>query len=68
MKKLSICFLILFSALRSQHYQVDFPPEEFKARWEGVFEQNGDEAVAVVQDSLYPMDLLCQDKPTHFTI
>ena len=49
MKKLSICFLILFSALWSQHYQVDFPPEEFKTRWEGVFEQIGDEAVAVAQ-------------------
>ena len=49
MKKLSICFLTLFSALWSQHYQVDFSPEEFKARWEGVFEQIGDKAVAVVQ-------------------
>ena len=49
MKKLSICFLILFSALWSQHYQVDFPPEEFKSRWESVFEQIGDEAVAVAQ-------------------
>ncbi|MED5427117.1 MAG: aminopeptidase P N-terminal domain-containing protein [Candidatus Neomarinimicrobiota bacterium] len=49
MKKLSICYLILFSALWSQHYQVDFPPEEFKTRWEGVFEQIGDKAVAVVQ-------------------
>ena len=49
MKKLSICFLILFSALWSQHYQVDFPPEEFKTRWESVFEQIGDEAVAVAQ-------------------
>ena len=49
MKKLSICFLTFFSPLWSQHYQVDFPPEEFKARWEGVFEQIGDKAVAVVQ-------------------
>jgi len=49
MRKLSIYFLVLFSGLWSQHYQVDFPPEEFKARWKGVFEQIGDEAVAVVQ-------------------
>ncbi|HIB02382.1 MAG TPA: M24 family metallopeptidase [Candidatus Marinimicrobia bacterium] len=49
MKKLSVFLLIVFSGLWSQHYQVDFPPEEFKARWKGVFEQIGDEAVAVVQ-------------------
>jgi Xaa-Pro aminopeptidase len=33
----------------AQHYQTDFPPEEFKARWAGVFERIGREAVAVVQ-------------------
>ena len=49
MKKLSVFLLIVFSGLWSQHYQVDFPPEEFKARWKGVFEQIGDEAIAVVQ-------------------
>ena len=49
MKKLSVFLVIVFSGLWSQHYQVDFPPEEFKARWKGVFEQIGDEAVAVVQ-------------------
>ena len=49
MKKQSVFLLIVFSGLWSQHYQVDFPPEEFKARWKGVFEQIGDEAVAVVQ-------------------
>ena len=49
MRKQSVFLLIVFSGLWSQHYQVDFPPEEFKARWKGVFEQIGDEAVAVVQ-------------------
>lgn len=31
------------------HYQPDFPPAEFKARWEKVFAKIGDKAVAVVQ-------------------
>lgn len=30
-------------------YQTDFPPEEFKARWEKAFERIGDRAVAVLQ-------------------
>jgi len=30
-------------------YQKDFPPDEFKARWEKVFNKIGSEAVAVVQ-------------------
>lgn len=30
-------------------YQTDFPPEEFKARWDKVFEKIGDRAVAVLQ-------------------
>jgi Xaa-Pro aminopeptidase len=33
----------------AQHYQADFPPEEFKARWAAIFERIGTEAVAVVQ-------------------
>jgi Xaa-Pro aminopeptidase len=33
----------------AQHYQTDFPPEEFKARWARVFEQIGPDAVAVLQ-------------------
>lgn len=28
-------------------YQTDFPPEEFRARWERVFEKIGDKAVAI---------------------
>jgi Xaa-Pro aminopeptidase len=37
------------SAATAQHYQGDFPPEEFKARWQKVFDRIGDSAVAVVQ-------------------
>jgi Xaa-Pro aminopeptidase len=33
----------------AQHYQADFPPEEFKARWTKVYDAIGAEAVAVVQ-------------------
>lgn len=33
----------------AQHYQSDFPPEEFKARWAKVFEKIGGDAVAVLQ-------------------
>ena len=49
MRKTCILFLIFFSLLFGQHYQLDFPPEEFKKRWEGVFDQIGDDAVAIVQ-------------------
>jgi len=56
MKKL--CWLLLAAGLicpaglRGQsvpHYQTNFPPEEFKARWEKVFERIGDKAVVIVQ-------------------
>ena len=33
----------------AQHYQSDFPPEEFRARWNRVFDRIGDQAVAAVQ-------------------
>jgi Xaa-Pro aminopeptidase len=33
----------------AQHYQSDFPPEEFKARWAKVFDKIGPDAVAVLQ-------------------
>src|SRR5262245_14429315 len=30
-------------------YQLDFPPEEFKARWDKIFAKIGDRGVAIVQ-------------------
>jgi len=33
----------------AQHYQADFPPEEFRARWSSVFDRIGEGAVAVAQ-------------------
>jgi Xaa-Pro aminopeptidase len=48
-----IAFIMLLAASaygQSQpYYQSDFPPEEFRARWEKVFAQVGPEAVAVLQ-------------------
>jgi Xaa-Pro aminopeptidase len=40
---------ILVRAEERVWYQKDFPPEEFKARWAAVFEQIGNNAVAIVQ-------------------
>ncbi|MBS1787764.1 MAG: aminopeptidase P N-terminal domain-containing protein [Acidobacteria bacterium] len=34
---------------QSPHYQSHFPPEEFQARWQKLFAQIGDRAVAIVQ-------------------
>ena len=42
MRKTSIIFLLLFNGVWGQHYQIDFPPSEFKKRWEGVFSQIGE--------------------------
>jgi Xaa-Pro aminopeptidase len=39
----------LASVATAQHYQSDFPPEEFKARWTVLFDRIGSHAVAVVQ-------------------
>ena len=33
----------------AQYYQNDFPPEEFRARWNQIFDAIGDKAVALVQ-------------------
>jgi Xaa-Pro aminopeptidase len=41
--------LCVAASAGTQHYQTDFPPEEFRARWAAVFERIGNEAVAVVQ-------------------
>src|SRR6187431_1137363 len=41
--------LILTVAPAAQHYQSDFPPDEFRARWNRVFDRIGDQAVAAVQ-------------------
>jgi Xaa-Pro aminopeptidase len=40
---------LLVATPAAQHYQTDFPPEEFRARWNRVFDRIGDQAVAAVQ-------------------
>jgi Xaa-Pro aminopeptidase len=44
-----LAMLVLAVPARAQLYQADFPPEEFRARWQQVFERIGKDAVAVVQ-------------------
>jgi len=41
--------VVLAAPAAAQHYQSDFPPQEFQARWQRLFERIGDNAVAVVQ-------------------
>jgi Xaa-Pro aminopeptidase len=52
MRSRVLCLLALVSLAAptgAQHYQEDFPPDEFKARWAKVFDRIGADAVAVVQ-------------------
>jgi len=46
---LCLSFLLLATNLHAQHYQSDFPPEEFRDRWNKLFDRIGDDAVALVQ-------------------
>ncbi len=49
---LSLLLLLFVPGLtlaQAPHYQSHFPPEEFKARWQTVFDHIGDRAVAIVQ-------------------
>ena len=46
---LALVAVALARPTRAQLYQTDFPPEEFRARWEKVFDLIGADAVAVVQ-------------------
>jgi Xaa-Pro aminopeptidase len=41
--------LLAASSASAQYYQSDFPPEEFRDRWNKLFDQMGDDAVAIVQ-------------------
>ena len=42
-------WLVVPGVAVAQHYQTDFPPEEFKARWARVFDAIGPDAAAVLQ-------------------
>ena len=45
----AIGLAVCLAAPAAQHYQSDFPPDEFRARWNLVFDRIGDQAVAAVQ-------------------
>jgi Xaa-Pro aminopeptidase len=51
--RLALGSLLLVAAplAPAQHYQSDFPPAEFRARWDAVFDRIGTGGVAVVQGS-----------------
>jgi Xaa-Pro aminopeptidase len=42
-------WMTLAGSAAAQHYQADFPPDEFKARWTKLFDAIGAESVAVLQ-------------------
>src|SRR5262245_5796043 len=44
-----VSLLIASRPAVSQYYQSDFPPEEFRARWQRIFDKIGNNAVAVLQ-------------------
>ena len=47
---LCICFMVVsICAQDFSLYQTDFPPKEFKTRWEKVFEKIGENAIVIVQ-------------------
>jgi Xaa-Pro aminopeptidase len=50
-RKLLLLVTVLLAArpALAQYYQTDFPPDEFQARWQKVFEKIGTSAVAVLQ-------------------
>jgi Xaa-Pro aminopeptidase len=46
---LALAFALTADRSSAQHYQTDFPPEEFQSRWQTVYARIGNAAVAVVQ-------------------
>jgi Xaa-Pro aminopeptidase len=59
--KLPVCWsVVLLVAVpglvfgQSPPYQSDFPPEEFRARWTGIFERMGERSVAIIQGAPKP--------------
>jgi len=47
-------WLGLAGQMQAQEYQSHFPPEEFQARWQRIFEKIGDQAQAVLQGTEDP--------------
>ena len=45
---LALLFAPVLFAANNPWYQTDFPPEEFRARWNKLFDKMGDQAIAVL--------------------
>ena len=48
-KYLLISFIAFQNVFGQHNYQTDFPAKEFKQRWESVFNEIGDNALAIIQ-------------------
>jgi Xaa-Pro aminopeptidase len=46
---ITAAMILISQATSAQYYQSDFPPEEFRGRWETLFDAIGDDAVALLQ-------------------
>jgi Xaa-Pro aminopeptidase len=46
---LVLALAVMADRAYAQHYQADFPPEEFRARWQTLYDRIGNTAVAVIQ-------------------
>ena len=51
---------------QSPPYQSDFPPEEFRARWDVVFDRIGDHGVAIIQGAPKPTGFLVPRQTNEF--
>ena len=73
MKRLSWFSVVLVVAAPSglfgqapPSYQSDFPPEEFQARWAGVFERMGERSVAILQGAPKPSGFVVPRQSNEF--
>ena len=49
MRTTAIVLLLVSLGAQAQYYQPDFPPDEFRQRWNAIFDAIGESAVALVQ-------------------
>lgn len=59
-------FPVLCLGQSNPWYQSDFPPEEFKARWERVFDKVGSNAVAILQGAPQPGGFIMPRQDNNF--
>jgi Xaa-Pro aminopeptidase len=72
MKLPASCFAVVLVAApgllfgQSPPYQSDFPPEEFRARWAGVFERMGKQGIAIIQGAPKPSGFIFPRQSNEF--